>query len=69
MLCITTVASDPKASDVTVREVVCDVPDEFPFPFEPYDIQKQLMTKVYQALQLGKIAILESPTGTVSGNI
>ena len=41
-------------------------PQEFPFPFTPYDIQTQLMSKIYEALELGKIGIFESPTGTVS---
>lgn len=41
-------------------------PENFPFPFPPYDIQEQLMIQVFQALEGGKLAILESPTGTVS---
>ncbi|CAH1268165.1 DDX11 [Branchiostoma lanceolatum] len=39
-------------------------PQEFPFPFEPYDIQKGFMTKLYQTLEEGKVGIFESPTGT-----
>ena len=42
------------------------VPDEFPFPYEAYKIQKDLMKQVYMSLDGGKLAILESPTGTVS---
>ena len=34
------------------------------FPFEPYDCQKEYMSKVLQALREGKNALLESPTGT-----
>ncbi|KAI8507709.1 DEAD H (Asp-Glu-Ala-Asp His) box helicase 11 [Branchiostoma belcheri] len=41
-----------------------DPPQEFPFPFEPYDIQKGFMTKLYQTLEEGKVGIFESPTGT-----
>lgn len=37
-----------------------------PFPFEPYDVQKQLMSKIYATLEKGGIGIFESPTGTVS---
>lgn len=36
-----------------------------PFPFEPYDVQKQLMSKIYATLDKGGIGIFESPTGTV----
>ena len=49
----------------TTREAFTP-PQEFPFPFTPYDIQTQLMSKIYEALELGKIGIFESPTGTVS---
>ena len=37
---------------------------EVDFPFEPYDVQIQYMTKVIDALQSGQNAVLESPTGT-----
>lgn len=43
-----------------------DVPEEFAFPFEPYDIQVGFMQQLYRTLELGKIGIFESPTGTVS---
>lgn len=46
-------------------EVKVEVPHAFPFPFQPYDIQLDLMRKLYEALELGKIGIFESPTGTV----
>lgn len=39
-----------------------------PFPFEPYDVQKQLMRKIYSTLEKGGIGIFESPTGTVRGD-
>ncbi|CAM9185047.1 unnamed protein product, partial [Ectocarpus sp. 13 AM-2016] len=39
---------------------------DIPFPFEPYDVQKQLMRKIYSTLENGGIGIFESPTGTVS---
>jgi chromosome transmission fidelity protein 1 len=35
------------------------------FPFQPYDIQLELMKNLYAALEDRKVAILESPTGTV----
>jgi len=35
------------------------------FPFEPYDIQQQLMDHLYQSLAQGKCTVIESPTGTV----
>jgi hypothetical protein len=40
-------------------------PDNFPFPFEPYSIQKAFMKKLYESIESGGLAIFESPTGTV----
>ena len=42
------------------------MPSDFPFPFEPYNIQKGFMYELYRCLELGKVGIFESPTGTVS---
>ncbi|KJE05212.1 chromosome transmission fidelity protein 1 [Cryptococcus gattii NT-10] len=40
-------------------------PETFPFPYpKPYDIQLDLMRVVFRAIEDGKIAIVESPTGT-----
>ncbi|XP_075236067.1 ATP-dependent DNA helicase DDX11 [Lycorma delicatula] len=39
-------------------------PEEFPFPFVPYSIQKDFMRNLYIALEEGKLGIFESPTGT-----
>ena len=36
----------------------------FKFPFEPYAVQFQLMTAVYNTLCAGGVGIFESPTGT-----
>ena len=33
------------------------------FPFEPYQLQRNYMTNVINALDKGQNAILESPTG------
>jgi chromosome transmission fidelity protein 1 len=42
------------------------IPEEFPFPYEkPYEIQLNFMKALYKTLELGKIGIFESPTGTV----
>jgi chromosome transmission fidelity protein 1 len=42
------------------------IPDEFPFPYaRPYDIQLNFMKALYKTLELKKIGIFESPTGTV----
>lgn len=48
----------------TKEEIKVQVPAAFPFPFQPYGIQVDLMRKLYEALELGKIGIFESPTGT-----
>ncbi|XP_066150180.1 ATP-dependent DNA helicase DDX11 [Euwallacea fornicatus] len=37
---------------------------EFPFPFEPYNIQQDFMRTLYAVLRDGKLGIFESPTGT-----
>uniref|UniRef100_A0A3B3RBN8 ATP-dependent DNA helicase DDX11 n=1 Tax=Paramormyrops kingsleyae TaxID=1676925 RepID=A0A3B3RBN8_9TELE len=37
---------------------------QFPFPYEPYSIQKQFMEALYTTIDEGKIGIFESPTGT-----
>ena len=43
-------------------------PRAFPkFPYDvPYDIQVSLMAHVYESIEQQKVAIVESPTGTVS---
>ena len=47
-----------------VMEAKLVPPEEFQFPFEPYDIQKDFMTELFNCLQAGKLGIFESPTGT-----
>ena len=37
---------------------------EVKFPFQPYQVQHDYMSKVIEALQKGENAVLESPTGT-----
>ena len=45
------------------------LPEEFPFPYEkPYDIQLNFMKSLYKTLELKKVGIFESPTGTVRTN-
>ncbi|XP_056637298.1 ATP-dependent DNA helicase DDX11 isoform X2 [Diorhabda sublineata] len=39
-------------------------PEEFDFPFTPYDIQVKFMKSLYYTLENGKLGIFESPTGT-----
>ncbi len=36
----------------------------FSFPFAPYAVQTQLMTKIYECLNDGGVGVFESPTGT-----
>ena len=40
-------------------------PKQFPFPFQPYDIQRAFMKELYLTLDRGQVGIFESPTGTV----
>ena len=43
------------------------IPEDFSFPYpKPYDIQLDLMRSLYKTLELKKIGIFESPTGSVS---
>lgn len=37
--------------------------DTFYHPYEPYEIQREFMTALYQCIEEGKIGIFESPTG------
>jgi chromosome transmission fidelity protein 1 len=42
------------------------IPNEFPFPYpNPYEIQLNFMKSLYKTLELKRIGIFESPTGTV----
>ena len=40
-------------------------PDKFPFPFEPYDIQKDFMEALYNCIENKQVGIFESPTGSL----
>jgi len=40
------------------------IPNEFAFPFAPYDIQEQFMRALFSCLEAGQLGIFESPTGT-----
>ena len=44
-------------------------PEEFPFPFKPYDIQREFMRELYTTLEEGRIGLFESPTGTVPADL
>jgi chromosome transmission fidelity protein 1 len=49
-----------------ITEEKLDTPSRFLFPFTPYTIQHDFMTKLYSAIENKKLGIFESPTGTVS---
>lgn len=46
------------------REKQFPVPDEFYFPFQPYEIQKDFMKQLFSVIETKSIGIFESPTGT-----
>lgn len=48
------------------KNTILKPPSDFSFPFPPYDIQEEFMTKLYHVLENGQCGIFESPTGTVS---
>jgi hypothetical protein len=41
----------------------------FEFPFTPYDTQLLFMAKLYRYIEDERLAVMESPTGTVSSYI
>ena len=55
-------SSGPKVS--VEKDEASVVPENFPFPFQPYSIQEDFMKNLYRALDGSKIGIFESPTGT-----
>ena len=55
--------------EASKSDVELQPPDDFPFPFQPYSIQKEFMRSLYHALEKGYVGIFESPTGTVSSNM
>lgn len=46
------------------RDKILQPPDKFDFPFEPYAIQHQFMSALYDVIEHKRIGIFESPTGT-----
>lgn len=52
-------------TDRFLQTSVLKPPNEFPFPFPPYNIQKDFMKNLYAVLEERKLGIFESPTGTV----
>lgn len=59
----------PKLSE-EMESLHLPTPENFAaFPYQPYDIQLELMKNLYTALEDRKVAILESPTGTVCRSV
>jgi hypothetical protein len=64
------IASDPhRAGKAAMSQETGSTTKDFHHPYTPYAIQETFMGTVYQVLEEGKVGILESPTGTVSGHI
>ncbi|CAD5124537.1 DgyrCDS12815 [Dimorphilus gyrociliatus] len=55
---------EEEKKDLTDSKIKLPVPETFPFPFPPYDIQVGFMKNVYECLENRGIGIFESPTGT-----
>lgn len=45
---------------------VLEVPHNFEFPFTPYNIQHEFMSKLYEVIENKQLGVFESPTGTVT---
>eukprot|EP00730_Choanoeca_flexa_P017388 TRINITY_DN8368_c0_g1_i3.p1 TRINITY_DN8368_c0_g1~~TRINITY_DN8368_c0_g1_i3.p1 ORF type:complete len:858 (+),score=172.32 TRINITY_DN8368_c0_g1_i3:387-2960(+) len=60
------IASEARSEQSTARAQLAPLepPVEFPFPFAPYQIQRDFMKKLYTSIEAGGLAIFESPTGT-----
>ena len=61
------IADGPAGDGVEQESQVMTAKTAFHHPYTPYAIQEEFMSTVYQVLEEGKVGILESPTGTVSG--
>ena len=57
-----------KSSELPPRKTPLTPPPAFPFPFTPYDIQRDMMRNLYTCFEAGGLGVFQSPTGTV-GNI
>lgn len=60
-------SEDPISATSKATKLPLPEPESFSFPYAtPYPIQTELMYLVYRAIEDEKIAIVQSPTGTVS---
>eukprot|EP01147_Barroeca_monosierra_P002573 gene2574-5491_t len=50
--------------ELPTRTTPLQPPTEFPFPFPPYDIQKDMMRELYLCFEHGGLGVFQSPTGT-----
>ncbi|KAH9440521.1 hypothetical protein MJO29_016345 [Puccinia striiformis f. sp. tritici] len=50
--------------DETSELLALSPPEQFSFPFEPYEIQKRFMRVLFEVIEHQKVGIFESPTGT-----
>lgn len=62
--CTTSTTVATATPSVVAAAPVLAPPAEFPFPFEPYGIQRDFMRKLFTTLEGGGLGIFESPTGT-----
>ncbi|KAJ3055903.1 DEAD H (Asp-Glu-Ala-Asp His) box helicase 11 [Rhizophlyctis rosea] len=52
-------------ADLASNNVRFDIDGKtFSFPFQPWEIQKEFMSNLYETLENGQVGVFESPTGT-----
>lgn len=52
---------------VQLRSRMENIKKDFGHPYEPYQIQNEMMDAIYECIEKGQVGLFESPTGIVIG--